>query len=79
VHARVSRWGNSLAIRIPAAFAEETQLRDGAAVELSIEDGRLIISAARPRYSLDELLEQVTDEIIHAETDWGPAVGDEVR
>ena len=79
MHARVSRWGNSLAIRIPAAFAEETQLRDGVAVELSIEDGRLIISAARPRYSLDELLEQVTDENIHAETDWGPAVGDEVR
>jgi antitoxin MazE len=78
VRARVCRWGNSLAIRIPTAFAEETQLDEGTAVDLSIEDGRLVISTARPAYSLDELLDLVTDENIHAETDWGPAVGHEV-
>jgi antitoxin MazE len=77
VRARVSRWGNSLAIRIPAAFAEETQLDEGSAVEISVEGGRLVVSNARPHYGLDELLEDVTDENIHGETDWGPAVGDE--
>jgi len=78
VRARISRWGNSLAIRIPSAFAEETRLDEGTAVELSIEAGRLVISTARPQYSLEELLDRVTDENIHAETEWGQAVGDEV-
>lgn len=77
MRARVSRWGNSLAIRIPATFAQETQLDEGTAVEISVESGRLVVSAARPQYGLDELLADVTDENIHGETDWGPAVGDE--
>jgi antitoxin MazE len=78
VRARVSRWGNSLAIRIPAAFAEETQLQDGVSVDVSVEDGRLVISATRPRYRLDALVDKITDENRHHETDWGTAVGDEV-
>jgi antitoxin MazE len=78
VRARVSRWGNSLAIRIPSAFAEETQLDEGTAVEIAVEGGRLVVSAARPQYGLDELLDQVTDENIHGEIDWGPAAGNEV-
>jgi antitoxin MazE len=77
VRARVGRWGNSLAIRIPAAFAEETQLQDGVAVDVSVEDGRLVIVAARPRYQLDTLLSGITDDNLHGETDWGSAEGDE--
>jgi len=77
VRARVSRWGNSLAIRIPAAFAEEAQIEDGAAVDILIENGRLIIEAARPHYRLDELVGEITDENLHGETDWGPPVGSE--
>jgi antitoxin MazE len=77
VHARVSRWGNSLAIRIPAAFAEEVQLQDGASVNILVENGRLVITAARPRYRLDELVGEITDENLHGETDWGPSMGSE--
>jgi antitoxin MazE len=77
VRARVSRWGNSLAIRIPAAFAEETQLQDGAAIDVSVENGRLVIVAARPRYQLDALLAEISDDNLHGETDWGAAEGDE--
>ena len=78
MRARVSRWGNSLAIRIPAAFAEETQIEDGSTVDVAVEDGRLVIAAVSPRYSLEELLAQVTPENVHKETDWGKAVGAEV-
>lgn len=75
---RVSRWGNSLAIRIPASFSREVQLEAGDAVELHAEDGHLVITPVRKTYTLDELLAGITDENLHEETDWGRPMGKEV-
>ena len=76
------KWGNSLALRIPAAFAKEVGATEGKRAEMSIEDDALIIRVVRPkrrqRYRLEELVEHITEENRHAETDWGPAVGNEV-
>lgn len=33
---RVSKWGNSLAIRLPAVVVEALKLKDGAQIEISI-------------------------------------------
>jgi len=33
---RIKKWGNSLALRIPKPFAEETAVTEGAVVDLSI-------------------------------------------
>jgi antitoxin MazE len=56
----IQRWGNSLALRIPKAFAEETNVRDGTAVELSLSDGSLVMRPARrARASLKALLSDV--------------------
>jgi antitoxin MazE len=56
----VQRWGNSLALRIPKAFAEETNVRDGTAVELSLSDGSLVMRPARrASASLKALLSDV--------------------
>jgi antitoxin MazE len=77
---QVQKWGNSLALRIPKSFANETDLSPGSDVDLSIEDGRLVITPlAKPRYSLDELLARVTPENRHDEVDTGPGVGVEAR
>lgn len=75
---RIAKWGDSLAVRIPKAFASEAQLEEGMEVELSVEDGRIILGPVRPKYSLEELLEGITPENLHPETDWGPPVGKEV-
>jgi antitoxin MazE len=41
---QISKWGNSLALRIPAAFIKEIQLKDGDKVEATLsKDGSLII------------------------------------
>jgi antitoxin MazE len=75
---RVQRWGNSLAVRIPKSFAAETRIQQDTEVELSIDEGRLIISPAVPRpLTLEELLEGVTAESLHGEFETGPAVGGE--
>jgi antitoxin MazE len=76
---RVQKWGNSLALRIPKAFAAEARLREDTPVELSLIDGRLVIRPlAEPSPTLDELLRDVTDENLHGEWDTGPAAGGEV-
>ena len=74
---RVTRWGNSLAVRIPKALAEQTDLREGSEVELSVADGALAIRPKPRSYSLEELLEQVTPENCHDEIDWGEPQGKE--
>lgn len=79
MRAQVQQWGSSLALRIPNAFAAETALSSGSEVDLTLEDGRLVITpAGRPRYTLDELVARITPENRHPEIDTGPAVGNEV-
>jgi antitoxin MazE len=78
MRARVQKWGNSLALRIPKSFAMETALDSGAEVDLSLEDGRLVVTPRRaPVYTLSELLRNVTPENHHPEVDTGPSVGHE--
>jgi antitoxin MazE len=37
---RVAKWGNSLAIRLPAAVVEALQLKDGDEIEISVASKR---------------------------------------
>ena len=78
--AKVQRWGNSLAVRIPKAFAQEVGLEDGTPVDMRlVEEGLLVAPAADESLSLDDLLDGVTKANIHAEVDAGPSQGREVR
>ncbi len=76
---KVQKWGNSLALRIPKSFAAETLLEPDTEVDLSLVKGKLVITPiVESSYSLEQLLEGVTDENIHAEVDTGASVGNEV-
>lgn len=76
---RVQRWGNSLALRIPKALADEAGLKDGSAVHLTLRDKQLVIEAlVQEPLILDNLLAQITADNLHREVDTGPAVGGEV-
>jgi antitoxin MazE len=74
----VARWGNSLGLRIPKDVAEQAGLRAGCRVEIAAEDGRIVISPARPRYVLSDLLEGMTPEAMREAFDWGPDRGREI-
>jgi antitoxin MazE len=79
VQTKIQRWGNSLGLRIPRSFAEEAGVGAGSEVDLSIQDGDLIVKPTRRRkYRLKELLRKITVENIHAEVNTGAAVGREV-
>ena len=76
---KVQKWGDRLALRIPKALAEEAGLEAGSEIELRVENGCLeIYLPGTPRYTLEELVAQITPENRHDEVDWGPPVGKEV-
>jgi antitoxin MazE len=75
---QIQKWGNSLALRIPKAFASEAGLTEDAPVDITFVDGKLVIApVVQPPYSLEALLAGITDENIHGEVDFGPPVGKE--
>lgn len=76
---KIQKWGNSLGLRIPKAFASEASVGAGSTVDITIEDGDLVVRPVRrPRYSLQELLRGITARNRHEEASTGEPVGREV-
>ena len=73
----IQRWGNSLAIRIPKAFAAQAQLSENSDVEISLEGDRIVLTPARRQWPLDELLQGITPSNVHGEIHWGEKRGKE--
>ena len=75
----VQKWGNSLALRIPKAYAEETEIHNGSSVELSLKSGSLVIRPIRRKaFKLEELVKGVNATNRHGSVATGPAIGQEV-
>ena len=78
MEARVQKWGNSLALRIPKPFATEAGIEEDSSVQIELVEGRLVITpVAEPHPTLEELLARVTEGNLHGEVTAGPAVGRE--
>lgn len=76
---KVQKWDNSLVLRIPKLFAAEMALELDAEVDLSLVEGRLVITpVAQSEYSLEWLLSGITEENLHTEVDAGAFIGNEV-
>ena len=75
---RIQKWGNSLGLRIPRSFAAEAQVEEGATVDLSVKNGRLLVRPLRVRkYALKVLLRKVSRRDLHGEVATGRVVGRE--
>jgi antitoxin MazE len=74
----VSKWGNSLAVRIPLAIARQASLSEGDCVTLALDgEGGIVLRPARKRYELSELVVRITSRNRHRETEWGEPRGGE--
>lgn len=55
----IKKWGNSAALRLPAATLAKAGLEVNSPVEIKAVEGKLVVSAMEvPHYSIDELLAQ---------------------
>ena len=76
---RLRKWGNSLGVRIPKGLAQDANVDEGATVDVTLEDGRLVIAPVDPaRYDLAKMLDRVTPKNVHDEVDFGKPAGGEV-
>jgi antitoxin MazE len=76
--AKIQKWGNSLALRIPKLVADGLHLERDSLVELTVTKKTLVVvpaPKAGPR--LADMMERVTRDNVHGEADFGPPVGRE--
>jgi len=79
---KVSKWGNSLGVRLPRAAVQSTGLGEGAQLELEIEGRELRLRPLRgpKRYRLKDLvaeMKRLGPENEPELVDWGPDIGSE--
>jgi antitoxin MazE len=56
---QVAKWGNSLAIRLPAAIVELLELKEGDEIEIRVVDSRELEIARKP--SREELIKRLRE------------------
>lgn len=70
---RIGQWGNSLAVRLPRALADQTGLSRGLEVRIRVIEGAVVITPVGGRSpDIGPLMARMTPETSHSESDWGP-------
>lgn len=77
--ARVQKWGNSLAIRIPSHFVKTLGLENGSEVELHLVDGVFVVKPTKKKPTLEDLLAKAKGKMNpHHDYDFGDSKGKEL-
>jgi antitoxin MazE len=75
----VQQWGNSLAVRIPAAVARSARFRVGQPVEVSAHDSNVLVRAlGEPKLTLAQKLAAFDPELHGGEAMATGPIGNEV-
>jgi len=75
----VKKWGNSAAVRIPAAVMETAKLALEQPVDVRAENGRVVIEPINKKeYDIQRLIKGISRENCHAPVEFGGPVGHEV-
>lgn len=77
---KVKKWGNSQGLRFPKTVLEEAQINVGDEVNVTVQDGKIIIETVnrlRNAYDLRELVSKIPKDYRAEEVDWGAPVGKE--
>jgi antitoxin MazE len=77
MHVQLSKWGNSLGLRLPRALARQIGVGEGQKVNITAEGGRLIVEPMAPAWCLEDLLVGMTPEAMSAAFTWGDDSGRE--
>jgi antitoxin MazE len=74
---QLTRWGNSLGLRIPKALTERFGLVEGEKVLLAVENDHIVISLPRLPTRIADLVADLTHDELAEAFDWGPDLGRE--
>jgi len=69
---QLSKWGNSLGLRVPRDLATRLGLTEGARVDVEARGDALVVTKSTRRFTLDELLAGMTPERQHKTEDDPP-------
>ncbi len=78
---KIQKWGNSQGLRFTKTLLQEAQINVGDEVNVSVQEGRIIIepvTKVRGKYDLKELVSKMPQEYHAEELDWGEPSGKEV-
>ena len=75
---KIRKWGNSLALRIPKALAEDSRIYIGSTVDVSVQNNSLIVKSIDEKYTLENLVSKISSENVHHEVETYKATGKEV-
>lgn len=52
----IKQWGNSLGVRLPSAIAKEANLKLNQKIRITVEDKKLVVTAAHEPLTLEQRL-----------------------
>ena len=76
---KVKKWGNSLALRIPKTFADQTRIKEDGLVNLTLENNKVVITPLKEKkFNLKDLVGKIEKKNLHNEIDFGNSEGNEI-
>lgn len=66
MQAKISKWWNSLAIRLPKSLIREVDFVENVKIDISLEWEKIVLQ--KEKNSLDNLLQKVSRDNLHWET-----------
>jgi len=78
---KIQKWGNSQGLRLAKHVLEDAKISVGDDVEVTAQDGMIVISPTRRirgKRSLQKLVSLIPKDYETGETDWGDPVGREI-
>lgn len=67
----MSKWGNNLGLRIPKAVVEELNLKEGNNIKVTVQNGSIILTPEKTKYTLDEMVRQMENQEVPQEIEFG--------
>jgi antitoxin MazE len=75
----VSKWGNSLGLRIPIDVAKKANIKEGDHVNFTVKSNcDLVLKKEKSRRSISEIIGNYNGKYEFEEVDWGKPEGDEI-
>lgn len=77
---KVQKWGNSQGIRIPKNLLENSNIKIGEEVDITVQEGKIIVESTnkiRGRYNIKDLVSRMPQDYEPKEENWGAPMGRE--